>query len=94
MIGKILKWIVGDVSDHDLDTIVYVLLGACPFVMSYLNDEAPKYIPLLVVFYLKGVIGTVNASLATLKAYRSTGYAKAQAQKLSTGNTDIITKTP
>lgn len=94
MIGKFIRFIVGDVTSNQLNVVIYTLLGSCPFVIGYLSsDDAAKHIPPAFLFYLKGIIGAVNAALATLKAYFSTGYARAKAEKTSIGNTEIITKT-
>ncbi len=77
-----------------IDGMLYVLLALTGFWMIFLGtDEAAKWVAPAVLFWTKGVIGSLDAGFLALKLYRSTAFAGHVAeQKLKTGNTEFLSK--
>lgn len=78
-----------------IDGLLYVCITWFTFNQSYFgSDEAAKYIPAAVMFWLNWVIGSIIMICTAIKMFRSTGFADHQAKKQNgnSGNTTIITK--
>ena len=77
-----------------IDGMLYAMIAWFTFNQSYLSgDEAAKYIPAEVKFWLNWVIGSGASLFAAIKMFRSTVFADHQAKKKNgTGDTNFIPK--
>jgi len=77
-----------------IDGALYVCLALTGFWMIFFGtDEAAKYVAPTILFWSKGVIGSLDAAFLALKLFRSNTFAVHTAeQKQKTGNTEILRK--
>jgi hypothetical protein len=59
-----------------IDGVLYVCIAVFVFMQSWFSsDDAYKYVNPFVIFWIKGICGTVGAAAGALKMFRSTGYS-------------------
>ena len=75
--------------DGSLYVIIAVLASAIAFISS---DDAAKYIEAGTLFWIKGIVTSLNAAAVALKMYRSTQYAEHREEKKKNGHTAFFNK--
>lgn len=74
-------------GDMWIDSVLYVGIGMFTFMQGFLSsDEAYKYIDPYLLFWLKLCVGSLAAGAASLKMYRSTGFAEHQQNRNGNGH--------
>jgi len=69
------------------DGVLYAGVAASGYLTGFFSsDDASKYVDAMILFWIKGFVGTVAAVLLAAKMYRSTAYADAQHQKQTETN--------
>jgi len=78
-----------------IDGALYSGILIFGFLQAYLStDDAEKYIPSHVLFYLNGFVGMATAWFGGIKMFRSNSFTDHQKQKaIEAGNTTVISKT-
>lgn len=76
-----------------VDGLLYVLIALLGFLLvAFSTDDAAKYMPAYVLFWVKMGIGASNAVVAALKMYRSTQFSDHQAEKKRNGHTQFLNR--
>ena len=77
-----------------IDGLLYTLIAMFTFSQAYFGgDEAAKYIPPEVKFWLNAAIGSGASVCAALKMFRSNSFANHQEEKKKESDTQMFRRT-